>query len=116
VVAHRTGSRYVQGRTAAGGWSQQRYARRRGNQAAASFAAAADAAAAVLLPHVDTLARVVAGGDRQAVREVLADPRLAPLAALLEPAMHPVGQPKRASLDALLASARAVVIELIPAA
>ncbi|QOR71501.1 hypothetical protein IM660_04205 [Ruania alkalisoli] len=33
LVRHRTGRRYVQSRTAAGGWSQQRFARRRGNQA-----------------------------------------------------------------------------------
>lgn len=32
LIKHHTGSWYVQGRTAAGGWSQQRYARRRRNQ------------------------------------------------------------------------------------
>ncbi|WP_269801634.1 acVLRF1 family peptidyl-tRNA hydrolase, partial [Desertihabitans aurantiacus] len=34
LVASKVGSGYVQGRTKAGGWSQQRYARRRANQAA----------------------------------------------------------------------------------
>ena len=33
LVAHTCGTGYVQSRTKAGGWSQQRYARRRGNQA-----------------------------------------------------------------------------------
>jgi peptide subunit release factor 1 (eRF1) len=112
VIAHRTGSRYVQGRTAAGGWSQQRYARRRGNQATAAFAAAADAVARIVLPHADTLHRVVAGGERQAVHTVLADARLAAVAARLQPAMYSVGEPKRASLDELLAKARAVTIEV----
>ena len=33
LTAHKVGTRYVQSRTAAGGWSQQRFARRRANQA-----------------------------------------------------------------------------------
>lgn len=33
LVAHKVGTRHVQSRTAAGGWSQQRFARRRANQA-----------------------------------------------------------------------------------
>jgi hypothetical protein len=33
LLAHKVGTRYVQSRTAAGGWSQQRFARRRDNQA-----------------------------------------------------------------------------------
>jgi len=33
LTAHKVGTRYVQSRTAAGGWSQQRFARRRTNQA-----------------------------------------------------------------------------------
>src|SRR5829696_4197524 len=36
LVASKVERFYVQGRTAAGGWSQQRYARRRGNQADAA--------------------------------------------------------------------------------
>ena len=35
---------YLQGRTAAGGWSQQRFARRRGNQRSASLASSAESA------------------------------------------------------------------------
>ncbi len=76
----RHGHHYVQGRTKAGGWSQQRYARRRANQAGRSFDAAADDVAEVLLPAVATLEALVLGGDRAAVAAVLAHPDLAPLA------------------------------------
>lgn len=43
----KTGSRLVHGRSAAGGWSQQRFARRREKQANEALDAAADTAAAV---------------------------------------------------------------------
>lgn len=43
----KTGSRLVHGRSAAGGWSQQRFARRRDKQASEALAAAADAAVTV---------------------------------------------------------------------
>lgn len=43
----KTGSRLVHGRSAAGGWSQHRFARRREKQASEALAAAADAALAV---------------------------------------------------------------------
>jgi hypothetical protein len=77
LEASKVGSSYVQGTTKAGGWSQQRYARRRANQAGAAFAQAADAAARVLADA--PLDAFVTGGDRDAVRAVLADPRLAHL-------------------------------------
>ena len=80
LVAGRHGHHYVQGRTKAGGWSQQRYARRRANQAGKSFDAAADDVAEVLLPAVATLEALVLGGDRAAVAAVLSHPDLAPLA------------------------------------
>ncbi len=79
LVASKVGSSYVQGTTKAGGWSQQRYARRRANQAGAAFADAADAAVRVLGGvQLDAL---VTGGDRDAVKAVLADRRLAHLEA-----------------------------------
>jgi Actinobacteria/chloroflexi VLRF1 release factor len=77
LVASKVGSSYVQGTTKAGGWSQQRFARRRANQASAAFAEAADAAARVL--GEAELDAFVAGGDRDAVRTVLADRRLSHL-------------------------------------
>ncbi len=80
LVRGRHGSHYVQGRTKAGGWSQQRYARRRTNQAERSFEAAAEDAAAVLLPEIDRIEALITGGDRTAVAAVLAQPGLARLA------------------------------------
>lgn len=74
LIASKVDSSYVQGTTKAGGWSQQRYARRRANQAESAFAHAADVAVRVLgEAHPEAL---VTGGDRDAVRAVLADRRL----------------------------------------
>ena len=81
LLTSKVGRRYVQGRTAAGGWSQQRFARRRANQARRSADAAADAAAQLLVPESATLDALVLGGDRQVVKAILADRRLAPLSA-----------------------------------
>ncbi|WP_375488743.1 acVLRF1 family peptidyl-tRNA hydrolase [uncultured Jatrophihabitans sp.] len=110
LIASKVGSRYVQGGTKAGGWSQQRYARRRGNQATAAFADAADATARVL--GDDQLDAFVAGGDRDAVRAVLADPRL----AHLQPAgpWLQVQDVKLRTLQAMPEQFRAVRIRLDP--
>ncbi len=77
LVGSKTGSRPVHGRSAAGGWSQHRFARRREKQASEALAAASDAAADVLARH-DHLDAVVLGGDRRAVAGLRDDPRLAP--------------------------------------
>ena len=98
LVVSKVDSRLVQGRTAAGGWSQQRFARRRDNQTAAVVASAADTAARVLLPHVEGLVALVPGGDRGLVDDVLADPRLRALAALPRTAPVEVGEPTKAVL------------------
>jgi Actinobacteria/chloroflexi VLRF1 release factor len=79
LVSSKTGSRLVHGRSAAGGTSQQRFARRRENQAASALAAAADTALRVLGPYADRLDAVVLGGDRRAVSTVSADSRLHPV-------------------------------------
>jgi hypothetical protein len=68
LVASKTGSRPVHGRSAAGGWSQQRFARRRENQAATALRAAAGAAAEVFgMYGADRLDAVVLGGDKRSV-------------------------------------------------
>ena len=75
----KVGQRHVQGRTKAGGQSQQRFARRRDNQARQAYEAAADHAARILAEGLDKLDHrlpVVTGGDHAAVEEVLADSRL----------------------------------------
>lgn len=92
LVTSKVDSTYVQGTTKAGGWSQQRYARRRANQASAAFGAAADVAARIL--PGGALEALVAGGDRAAVRAVLADRRLAGVEPLLTGPWLEVKDPK----------------------
>ncbi len=113
LVSSKVDSRYVQGRTAAGGWSQQRFARRRENQARAAAGDAADVVARLLLPRVAELAAVVGGGDRRAVDAVLADPRLEPVAALCGERFLEVPEPKLAVLEAAVRRARSVRIRLV---
>jgi hypothetical protein len=111
LVTSKVGSSYVQGGTKAGGWSQQRYARRRANQADAAFAEAADVAARLLVP--EALDALVAGGDRPAVRTVLADPRLAALPPVSPPWLQ-VKDPKLRVLAAAPAQFRSIRIRLVP--
>ncbi|MCB0883831.1 MAG: hypothetical protein KDB34_03595 [Propionibacteriaceae bacterium] len=96
LIVHRTSRHYVQSRTKAGGWSQQRYARRRANQTRFAYQQAADDAAEVLLPRLDGCEALITGGDKTAVADVLADPRLSGLARL------PHGVPLLAVPDARL--------------
>jgi Actinobacteria/chloroflexi VLRF1 release factor len=78
LEASKVGARQVHGRSAAGGWSQHRFARRREKQAATALEAAADTAVAVFGPHLRRLDAVVLGGDRRTVAGLRDDPRLAP--------------------------------------
>jgi Actinobacteria/chloroflexi VLRF1 release factor len=112
LVASKVETRYVQGRTAAGGWSQQRYARRRANQAKASANEAADQAVRVLLPAAASLAALVCGGDRRTVDTILGDPRLALLVPLRADRHLAVAEPRHAVLVEAVAQARAVHILL----
>ena len=112
VLTSTTDRRYVQGRTAAGGSSQQRFARRRANQRRESSSAAADAVARVLAPMTATLRGVVLAGDRPALAAVMADPRLAALAALPTRTMPDIPEPRRAVLDDVAARSLDVVITI----
>ncbi|GAA1479363.1 acVLRF1 family peptidyl-tRNA hydrolase [Nocardioides aestuarii] len=94
LVDHKIGQRHVQGRTKAGGQSQQRFARRRDNQARAAYEAAADHAARIL-----RAGPLVTGGDHAAVDEVLSDPRLARLGLVVVDPWLAVPDPRRAVLD-----------------
>jgi hypothetical protein len=77
LVSSKTGSRLVHGRSAAGGWSQHRFARRRENQAATALRAAADAAAEVFGRYgPDRLDAVVLGGDKRSAAGLRDDARL----------------------------------------
>ena len=100
VTASKVGQRHVQGRTKAGGQSQQRFARRRGNQARQAYAAAAAHPHRVLARETsDPVQALVCGGDRSAVDAVLADPRLQPLADVRTEPWLAVPDPRRSVLD-----------------
>ena len=110
LVTSKVDTHYVQGRTAAGGWSQQRFARRRDNQAKAAAADGAGIVARLLLPAVGSLRALVTGGDRTAIDTILAAPGLAPVAALRSERLLDVPEPRHAVLVAAIEQARAVRI------
>lgn len=110
LAASKVDRNYVQGRTAAGGWSQQRFARRRDNQAKAATADGAAIVGRILLPAVRTLRSLVTGGDRTAVDAILSARELAPLAALRDERFLDVPEPRHAVLVAAIAGARAVQV------
>ncbi len=110
LVVSKVDTHYVQGRTAAGGWSQQRFARRRDNQAKAAAADGAGIAARLLLPEVRTLSALVTGGDHTAVDTILASAPLRPLAALRSERFLDVPEPRKTVLEEAIAQARAVRI------
>jgi hypothetical protein len=112
LIDSKVGSSYVQSRTKAGGWSQQRYARRRGNQARQLYERAADAIASVLLPVADDLAAVAGGGDRAGVDAALDDPRLQMIKKLLLPRIFPTEDPRLRVLEAFPQTFLAITIEL----
>ena len=100
VLAGRAGKRRVQGRTTAGGWSQQRFARRREKQADELVGAAIDYAIDVVLPHLPVNC-LVTGGDRPLLDAALAEPRLRPLADLPAGPHLAIGNPDRSMIAEL---------------
>ena len=106
LVEHKIGQRHVQGRTKAGGQSQQRFARRRDNQARQAYEAAADHAARIL----DGVRLVVAGGDHAAVDAVLTDQRLSSV-TVADPWLA-VPDPRRAVLDQAILDAQSIVVDV----
>jgi hypothetical protein len=110
VEVSKVGTRYVQGRTAAGGWSQQRFARRRANQTDDLVDTCADHAVRLLVPSRATV--VATGGDRTLCDRVLADPRLKPLGALPRGQHLDVGDPRSTVVKDLPRLLRAVAIQL----
>ena len=115
LVSSKVGSRQVHGRTAAGGWSQQRFARRREGQAKVALDEAADVAARILLPVAPTLDAVVLGGDRRAATGVLDDIRLEPLRPLVVDRLLEVVDPRLKVLEATPPAFRAVRIRVVDA-
>lgn len=114
LLASKIGTRYVQGRTAAGGWSQQRFARRRDNQTSELVGAAVQVAARVLradgLPEPDVL---VTGGDRALVERALAEPSLRAVARLPRGPHLPLGDPRADVVRAVPGMLRSVRIVLV---
>ena len=98
----------MQGRTKAGGQSQQRFARRRDNQARQAFEAAAEHAARILGGLAGPL---VTGGDHAAVDEVLTDPRLQGV-TVVEPWLA-VPDPRRGVLEQAVRDACAIRVEVV---
>ena len=113
LVERKLATRHIHGRTAAGGWSQQRYARRRANQADEIVSACATAAALLLTrPHRSPAQFLVTGGDRPLVAAALAE--LPPaVAALPVRGRLSVGTPDRRVLAALPDRVLAVSIEVV---
>ena len=109
MAEHKIGQRHVQGRTKAGGQSQQRFARRRDNQARQAYEAAASHATR-LLSGVPLL---VTGGDHAAVAAVLPEAGLADV-TVVEPWL-PVPDPKRAVLDQAILDASSIRVEVVNA-
>ena len=96
LMASKTGSRLVHGRSAAGGWSQQRFARRREKQAAEALKDAADAAVSVFTTA--RLDAVVLGGDKRTIASLRGDPRLVPYLGLATDRFLTVPDPRLAVL------------------
>ncbi len=108
VLSSKTGTRYVQGRTAAGGWSQQRFARRRANQAGALVEETAARAATIFAGEPPSYLQL--GGDKALAIAVLAEPALAMYAALPQVPFLTVPDPRFAVLKDAARSALSVRI------
>lgn len=121
LVSSKVGTRYVQSRTAAGGWSQQRFARRRGNQADGLVDAVAGHALRIWLsgnesPGAQAAGRphgLVVGGDKVLVAQVLADSRLRALADLPHRAFYDLPDPRRDVLERAVERGRSVRVRLV---
>jgi hypothetical protein len=108
IVDSKVGRRHVQGRSKAGGQSQQRFARRRDNQAREAYEAAAEHTHRLLTPY--PLRALVCGGDRSAVDTVLADSRLAVLSEVRVGPWLAVPDPRRAVLEQAVLDAQCVEV------
>ena len=102
IVASKVGSRFVKNRHKKGGSSANRFRRRREEQARALTDAAADVAVRVLEPWRGRVEHTVLGGDRSAIKEVLAArPELAWVQERAIPRFLTVPEPRLRVLEAL---------------
>lgn len=116
VVESKVGQRHVQGRSKAGGWSQQRFARRRDNQARSAFDAAAGYVEAMLVPYARSMDLVAVGGDRSAADAVLGAPELAALGAVPQQWLGGLPDPRRSVLDRAVHEVRSLRVEIVDTA
>lgn len=107
-VSHKCGTKYVQGRTAAGGQSQQRFARRRANQADGLVGAVAERVVTMLAPK--GLDALVVGGDKPLIEHVLDDSRLAGLRRRRRREFFGIPDPRFSVLKSVAERARSVTI------
>ncbi len=112
IQESKVGQRHVQGRTKAGGQSQQRFSRRRDNQARAAYEAAAGHAHRIL---TGSLSALVCGGDRAAVEQVLEDSHLRRLVEVRVEPWLDVPDPRRAVLDQAVVDAASVAVTVTDA-
>ena len=111
LVASKVGQRLVHGRHRAGGSSANRFRRRREGQARVLVEAAAENGVYVLRPYRGRLQAVALGGDRTAVRQMLAASReLAQIAATTTPRFLTVAEPRRHVLERAIHDVYAVEI------
>ncbi|MGB2875431.1 MAG: acVLRF1 family peptidyl-tRNA hydrolase [Gaiellaceae bacterium] len=101
LVASKVGSRFVKGKHKKGGSSSNRFRRRREEQARALIEEAAETAVRVLEPWRERVEFVALGGDRTAVGQVLAEPRLFWLADRAVPRFFTVPDPRQRDLERL---------------
>ncbi len=109
LVVHKVGRRYVQGQTAAGGWSQQRYARRRANQ---SDALLADCIAAATTRLTGTFDGLIWGGDRALLVRALGEPAMAAVAAAPRSPLLDIPDPSALVLKDCLVRGQCIRIQL----
>lgn len=102
---HKVARRHVQGRTKAGGQSQQRFARRRDNQAKAVHTSAAGHAHELL----SDVSELVLGGDRFAVEQILSLARINPRQVSRWVEFH---EARRSSLDQAINDAMSLSVQI----
>lgn len=109
MVEHKVGQRHVQGRTKAGGQSQQRFARRRDNQARQAYEAAGGHGARILGP-LPARSPLVVAGDGAGLGEAIAEARLEKLSQV--PLPGGIADPRRVVLDEAIAHAQQVQVRV----
>jgi hypothetical protein len=110
LLASKTGTRYVQSRSAAGGQSQQRFARRRANQADDLVEKVAARAATIFGGH--SLEYLAPGGDRTLAGLVMDHPALRPYSSVPRLDFLDVPDPNSAVMRKAAADVRAVRIQV----